>query len=71
MDIDDTVDEAITKFQEYDRTVLPVTSNDNLLLGVVTIDDVMDVQEQRDTKEMQRFGGVESLEYPYVQTSFL
>ncbi len=71
LDIDDTVDEAITKFREYDRTVLPVTSNDNLLLGVVTIDDVMDVQEQRDTKEMQRFGGVESLEYPYVQTSFL
>lgn len=71
LDIDDTVDEAITKFREYDRTVLPVTNNDNLLLGVVTIDDVMDVQEQRDTKEMQRFGGVESLEYPYVQTSFL
>ncbi len=71
LDIDDGVDEAITKFREYDRTVLPVTNSDNLLLGVVTIDDVMDVQEQRDTKEMQRFGGVESLEYPYVQTSFL
>lgn len=70
LDIDDGVDEAITKFREYDRIVLPVTNSDNLLLGVVTIDDVMDVQEQRDTKQMQRFGGVESLEYPYVQTSF-
>ena len=71
LDIDDNVEEAITKFREYDRTVLPVTNSDNLLLGVVTIDDVMDVQEQRDTKEMQKFGGVESLEYPYVQTPFL
>ena len=71
LDIDDSAEEAITKFREYDRTVLPVTNSDNLLLGVVTIDDVMDIQEQRDTKEMQKFGGVESLEYPYVQTSFL
>ena len=68
LDLDDSAEEAITKFREYDRTVLPVTNSDNLLLGVVTIDDVMDVQEQRDTKEMQKFGGVESLEYPYVQT---
>jgi magnesium transporter len=71
LNIDDTADEAITRFREYDRTVLPVTNSDNLLLGVVTIDDVMDIQEQRDTKEMQKFGGVESLEYPYVQTPFL
>ena len=68
LDIDDSAEEAIDKFREYDRTVLPVTNSDNLLLGVVTIDDVMDVQEQRDTKEMQKFGGVESLDYPYVKT---
>lgn len=68
LNIDDSVDDAITKFQEYDRTVLPVTSNDNVLMGVVTIDDVMDVQEQRNTREMQKFGGVESLDYPYVKT---
>ena len=71
LNIDDSAEEAITKFREYDRTVLPVTNSDNLLLGVVTIDDVMDIQEQRDTQEMQKFGGVESLEYPYVQTPFL
>ena len=70
LDIDDSADEAISKFREYDRTVLPVTNSDNLLLGVVTVDDVMDVQEQRDTREMQKFGGVESLEYPYVKTPF-
>ncbi len=68
LDIDDSADEAVSKFREYDRTVLPVTNSDNLLLGVVTIDDVMDVQERKDTKEMQKFGGVESLDYPYVKT---
>jgi magnesium transporter len=68
LNIRDNTDEAISKFRAYDRTVLPVTNDDNLLLGVVTIDDVMDVAEQRNTREMQRFGGVESLEYPYVKT---
>lgn len=70
LDIDDSAEEAVTKFQEYDRTVLPVTNSDNLLLGVITVDDVMDVQERRNTREMQKFGGVESLEYPYVKTPF-
>jgi magnesium transporter len=68
LNISDNTDEAVVKFKEYDRTVLPVTNDDNLLLGVVTIDDVIDVAEQRNTREMQRFGGVESLEYPYVKT---
>ncbi len=70
LNIDDSAEEAVTKFQEYDRTVLPVTNNDNLLLGVITVDDVMDVQERRNTKEMLKFGGVESLEFPYVKTPF-
>ncbi len=70
LDIDASAEEAVTKFQQYDRTVLPVTNKDNLLLGVITVDDVMDVQERSNTREMQRFGGVESLEYPYVKTPF-
>src|SRR5665213_1359125 len=70
LNIDDSAAEAVSKFQEYDRTVLPVTNSDNLLLGVVTVDDVMDVQERTNTREMQKFGGVESLEFPYVKTPF-
>ncbi|HMG81768.1 MAG TPA: magnesium transporter [Ferruginibacter sp.] len=70
LNLNDSADDAVSKFQEYDRTVLPVTNDDNLLLGVVTVDDVMDVQEQRDTRDMQRFGGVDSLDYPYVNTPF-
>jgi len=68
LNIDDSAEEAVQKFQEYDRDVLPVTNSDNVLLGVVTIDDVMDIQEQRDTREMHKFGGVESLDFPYVKT---
>ena len=66
----DSKGDAIAKFKEYDRVVLPVTNADNTLLGVLTVDDVMDAAEQRDTKEIQNFGGVEGLDYPYVKTSF-
>ncbi len=70
LDINDTKEDAIQKFKEYDRVVLPVTNKDDLLMGVITIDDVLDAEEQRNTREMQKFGGVESLDYPYVKTPF-
>lgn len=66
----DTKEDAVAKFKEYDRVVLPVTNAENTLLGVLTVDDVLDAAEQRDTKQIQNFGGVEGLDYPYVQTGF-
>jgi len=68
LNIADKTETAIDKFKEYDRIVLPVTNDDNVLLGVITIDDVIDVAEQKDTEDIQKFGGMESLDYPYVKT---
>ena len=68
--ITDSKEDAIQKFKEYDRVVLPVINENNILLGVVTVDDVMDLVEQRDTAEIQKFGGIEELDYPYVKTPF-
>jgi magnesium transporter len=68
--ITDTKEQAVAMFKEYDRVVLPVVNEKNVLLGVLTVDDVLDVVEARDTKEMQQFGGLESLDYPYVKTPF-
>lgn len=70
LDIQDSIDDAIQKFKEYDRVALPVTNSNNVVMGVVTIDDVIDQAEEKDTKEMQQFGGVESLDLPYVKTDF-
>ena len=50
--------------------VLPVTNDDNVLLGVITVDDVLDIAEQKDTAAIQKFGGLEELDYPYVKTPF-
>ncbi|MCO6495317.1 MAG: magnesium transporter [Bacteroidetes bacterium] len=67
--ISDTQENAIQKFKDYDRVVIPVVNDDNILLGVVTVDDILDVAEQKETEKIQKFGGVEKLDFPYVKTS--
>ena len=70
LDIQDSIENAIQKFKEYDRVAIPVTNSNNVVMGVVTIDDVIDSAEEKDTKDMQQFGGLESLDLPYVKTPF-
>ncbi len=71
LDISDTTDVALDRFREYDRVVLPVVNDAQILLGVVTVDDVLDMAEEKSTAEIQKFGGLESLDYPYVKTPFI
>lgn len=65
----DSEKEAIELFRKYDRTVLPVVDSAGLLLGIVTIDDVLDVAEEETTAEIQRIGGMEALDEPYTTIS--
>jgi len=46
---------------------LPVVSNSNKLLGIVTIDDILWVAEEEFTEDMQKIGGTEALEEPYLE----
>jgi magnesium transporter len=67
----DRVEDAIQKFEKYDRTVLPVVTEAGILVGIVTIDDILDQIEKRATEDIQKFGGLEALDLPYVQTSII
>ena len=62
---------AVEVFRQYDRTALPVVDDTGKLLGVVTIDDVLDVAEEAATADMQKLGGLEALSEPYVSTPLL
>jgi magnesium transporter len=53
----------------YDLLALPVVDADNILLGVITVDDVMDVLEDEATEDIQRLGGAEPLDRSYLDTS--
>ncbi len=55
---------------KYDLNVMPVVDDGNRVLGVITIDDIVDVLTQEQTEDIQRIGGVEPLQEPYFQTSF-
>ncbi len=62
---------AVDVFRQYDRTALPVVDDLEKLLGVVMIDDVLDVAEEAATADIQKLGGLEALEEPYVATPLL
>lgn len=58
---------AIKVFADHDRVALPVTGTDGTLLGIVTVDDVMDIQEKESTEDFQKFGGTEGLDMSYTK----
>lgn len=60
---------AVKVFSDHDRVALPVTGTDGTLLGIVTVDDVMDIQEKESTEDFQKFGGTEGLDLSYTKTS--
>lgn len=62
----DSEKEAVDAFRKYDRNTLPVIDSDERLVGIVTIDDVLDVYEEETTAEIQKIGGLEALDEPYT-----
>jgi magnesium transporter len=67
----DTQVSAVEVFRREDRTALPVTDTAGVLIGIVTVDDALDVAEAAATREFQLFGGSEALDEPYLQISAL
>jgi magnesium transporter len=63
----DDREEAVRKMQRYNRVALPVIDAEGVLLGIVTVDDVMDVAEEEATEDFHRVGGVMPLGMSYWQ----
>jgi magnesium transporter len=66
----DAQETAVRVFRAEDRTALPVTDTAGVLIGIVTVDDVLDVAEQEATEDIQRLGGSEALNEPYMEIAF-
>lgn len=60
---------AVAAFRKYDRTVLPVVDGSGGLVGIVTVDDVLDVAEEEATEDIQKLGGMEHLDEPYMDVT--
>ena len=55
---------------KYNLLALPVVDDDGHMLGIVTVDDVIDAIVREQTEDAQKFGGVEALDAPYMEISF-
>ncbi|WP_437918254.1 magnesium transporter [Sphingobacterium sp. LRF_L2] len=67
----DPQEEAVNIFRMNNRVALPVVDEQDIMLGIVTIDDILWVANEEYTEDMQRIGGTEALDEPYLDVSIL
>lgn len=60
---------AVRMLAKYDRIALPVVDSDGILVGIVTVDDVIDVAEEEATEDMHLMAGINALDNTYSETS--
>jgi magnesium transporter len=65
----DDREEAVRQMRDYDVFVLPVVDTDNVLLGIVTFDDVLDVAEEEATEDIHKSSGMSALRKSYRNAS--
>ena len=70
LNVIDDQESASSLFRKNNRAVLPVIDNEGILLGIVTIDDILRIQSEEDTEDIQKIGGTEALDEPYMNTPF-
>jgi magnesium transporter len=71
LNVNDDQEVANQAFKMNNRVALPVLDNHNILLGIVTIDDILWVANEEFTEDIQKIGGSEALDEPYLETPFL
>jgi magnesium transporter len=64
-------EEVIRKVARYDLVALPVLDRNSHLLGVITVDDVIDLLRKEAPVQTERLGAVEPLDVPYFKTTFV
>jgi len=67
----DDREKALEIFRKFDRVALPVTDEQRKLIGIVTVDDMLDVASEEATEDIQKMGGSEALDEPYTTIPLL
>jgi magnesium transporter len=62
---------ALNTFRKNGRAALPVIDHNAVLLGIVTLDDILEISSEEFTEDIQKLGGVAALDQPYLKTPFL
>jgi magnesium transporter len=64
-------EEVGRELHRYGLSAVPVLDEDGRMVGIVTVDDVVSVVEEEATEDIQKLGGMEALDEPYLQISML
>ena len=64
-------EEVASKFTKYNLTVMPVVDSENRLVGVITVDDVVDIINEETTEDIEKMAAISPSDKPYLRTSVL
>ena len=62
-------EEVARQFQKYDFTAMPVVDNEERLVGIITVDDVVDIMQEEATEDMEKMAAILPSDKPYLRTS--
>ena len=61
-------EEVAELFKKYDFTAMPVVDNENRLVGIITVDDIMDIMEEEATEDIEKMNAILPGDKPYMRT---
>lgn len=61
-------EEVANQFKKYDFTTMPVVDNENRLVGIITVDDIMDIMVEETTEDMEKMAAIVPSDKPYMRT---
>ena len=64
-------EEVARQFKKYDFTSMPVVDNENRLVGIITVDDIMDIMEEEATEDIEKMAAIVPSDKPYMKTSVI
>lgn len=64
-------EEVARQFQKYDFTAMPVVDNENRLVGIITVDDVVDIMEQEATEDIEKMNAIVPIDKSYMKTGIV
>lgn len=62
-------EEVAAQFKKYDFTTMPVVDNENRLVGIITVDDIVDIMEEETTEDMEKMAAIVPSDKPYMKTT--
>lgn len=62
-------EEVAAQFKKYDFTTMPVVDNENRLVGIITVDDIVDIMEEETTEDMEKMAAIVPSDKPYMRTT--